>query len=453
MKSKRAEGNKLPQPHGIQLPGIQRDARRLNKLIDSLHVPRDILPSEDEIQAAWESLPRILNQIPPSLRQEDLARMCVAVRSGLFDSAINYIWNCSINELRKRVRNFGLNVVRQIVEPKDFDEEKLIEMRDGELLSLCLRINLITEDGHFFLDQCRAVRNNFSAAHPPIGKIDNDEFTAFANRCAKYALNDEVNPVGLDISKFIGVLKETKFTNEQATTWLERIGKTHEAQRELLFGMLHGIYCDPGSSQATRLNALNICKGFAHRFSPSVHSDLLDRHEEYRIRHDGKRHKASQSYFMELNIFDLLGDAERHKVISSVCDKLLVVHHEFDNFYNEPPFAERLSELSSQGGVPDSSKEKFVNVVAICAVGNRYGISHAAWPHYRRMIENFTPKEVSILLSISSPNSTVGRLVCEHDKCEKQFGLILGLLDISSVPAKAKSTYERLRSRSSTKNM
>ena len=121
------------------------------------------------------------------------------------------------------------------------------------------------------------------------------------------------------------------------------------------------------------------------------------------------------------------------------------VHQGFDNFYNEPPFAERLSELASQGGVPDSSKEKFVYTVATCAVGNQYGISHAAWPHYRRMIENFTPKEVSILLSIPSSHSTVGRLVSGHQKCKRQFRLILGLLDVSSIPAKAKSTYERLR--------
>lgn len=447
MKSKKAKGNKLPKRQDIQLPAIQGHVRRLTKLTDSLSVPRDILPSDEDIQTAWENLPRILNQIPPSLRQEGLARMCVAVGSGLFDSAINYIWNCSINELRRRIRNFGLNIVQKLVEPKEFDEEKLVDMRDGELLSLCLRINLITEDGYFFLDQCRAVRNNFSAAHPSIGKFDNDEFTTFARRCAKYALNSDVNPVGLDISKFIRVLKGAKFSDEQATTWLEKIGKTHEAQRELVFGTLHGIYCDPASSEATRLNALSICKGFVHQFSPNIRSDLVDRHEEYRAKNDEKRHKASQVYFQELGILDLLGEAERHKIISNACDSLMGVHQGFDNFCNEPPFAERLSELSSQGEVPDSSKEKFVYTVATCAVGNRYGISYGAWPHYRRMILNFTPKEVSILLSIPSSHGTVGRLVSEHKKCKMQFKVILDLLDVSSVPAKVKSTYERLRGR------
>lgn len=445
MKSKKAKKSKLPKATGVQLPTIQDAAHRLTELTSSLEVPRDILPSEDEIQDAWSSIPGILDRVPPDLRQEDLVRMCVAVASGLFDSAINYVWNCSVNELRQKVKNFGLNVVRQLVDTKDFDEKKLLEIRDGELLQLCLRINLITEDGHFFLEQCRVVRNNFSAAHPPIGKIDNYEFTVFANRCAKYALNDDINPVGLDISNFIDVLKDARFSDDQTATWLEKIKQTHEAQRELVFSTLHGIYCDPASSESTRLNALSICKAFVDRFSPSTFSDLVDRHQEYRSKDDERRQKASQFYFQELGILELLGEAERHKIISSACDNLMAVHQGLDNFYNEPPFAQRLAELSSQGEVPDSSKEKFVITVATCAVGNPYGISHAAWPYYRQMISNFSRKEVSILLLIPSSHSTVGRLVKQVRRCKDQFKSIVGLLDASSVPAKAKSTYEQWR--------
>lgn len=266
----------------------------------------------------------------------------------------------------------------------------------------------------------------------------------FANRCAKYALSDEINPIGLDISEFIDVLKESKFSDEQAATWSERIDRTHEAQRELVFGTLHGIYCDPDNSQAARINSLAICKDFSDRFSPNTLSDLVDRHQEYRAKNDEKRHKASQLYFQEIGIFDLLGKAERHKVISSACDRLMIVHEGFDNFYNEPPFAERLAALS-QGGVPDSSKRKFVITVVTCAVGNPYGVSHEAWPFYRQMIQNFSRKEVAILLSIPSSQSTVGRLVNRGERCGKQFKLIVSLLDASSVPAKVQSVYKRWR--------
>ena len=64
-------------------------------------------------------------------------RMCVAVSSGLFDSAINYIWNASVIELRDKIRRFGLNVVEQVTGKSGFDETKLNDLKDAELLELC----------------------------------------------------------------------------------------------------------------------------------------------------------------------------------------------------------------------------------------------------------------------------------------------------------------------------
>jgi hypothetical protein len=96
--------------------------------------------------------------------------MCVAVSAGLFDSAINYAWNAAVVELRSKVRRFGLTVIHHVT-GSTFDEAALLDLKDAELLSLCLKLNLISEDGFFFLDQCRDTRNNFSAAHPSMGSL------------------------------------------------------------------------------------------------------------------------------------------------------------------------------------------------------------------------------------------------------------------------------------------
>ena len=158
----------------VNLPAvISNTMPAISALTESLKVPRDLLASDEEIQAAWTNLPRLLRKVPPDLRTEELVRMCVAVASGLFDSAINYVWNASIIELREKVKRFGLNAVQQLINKSDFDEQALLDLKDSELLDLCLKLNLITEDGFFFLGQCRDIRNNFSAAHARVGKIDN----------------------------------------------------------------------------------------------------------------------------------------------------------------------------------------------------------------------------------------------------------------------------------------
>jgi hypothetical protein len=413
----------------------------LDQLTKALGVPRDILASDGEIENAWTSLPGVMKKIPPALRTEGLARMCVAVATGLFDSAVNYVWNCAIIELREKVRRFGLPVVEQITGKSGFDDAALLDLKDSDLLSLCLKLNLVTEDGYFFLDQCRDIRNNFSAAHPTVGKLDDHEFIAFTIRCAKYALGNESNPVGVDIQAFMVALKAGKFSQEQTQQWVTRIKKTHEAQQNLLFGSLHGIYCDPASSEETRLNALKISSASASGFTPKSKSDLILRHHEYLAKGDVNRHKASQQFFEKLGMLGILGEHEVHSLISNACQRLMSVHQGMDNFYNEPPFAERLLQLTLQGAVPETAKHECVTTAITCAVGNPWGTSHAAMPHYKKMIQGFTPAEVEIMLGLPSTNTVVGIRIRNQARCKAQFKELVKLLDPASVPTKVKTVY------------
>lgn len=427
----------------IKLPAVINSTLPvLAALTNALGVPREILASDEEIEAAWVGLPRVLKKIPPQRRTEELGRMCVAVAVGLFDGAINYVWNATVLELRGKVKAFGLTVVRQVTGNTGFDDEALLDLKDADLLDLCLKLNLITEDGFFFLDQCRDIRNNFSAAHPAVGKIDDSEFIAFVNRCAKYGLGDEKNPVGVDIQGFVAALKDGKFSREQEGQWVQRLKDTHEAQRELLFGTLHGMYCDPALSEETRLNALSISRYFADDFTPRIRSDLIDRHQDYLAKGDGKRHGASQQYFEKLGLLAILGDAERHGILSSACKRLFSVHQAFDNFYNEPPFAERLNQIIGQVPVPDTVKQELVETVVTCAVGNPYGVSRAAYPVYARMIKSFTPSEIVIMLQLPESRTVVGTRINTYARCKNSFSQVVSLVDPESVPTKYKRAYK-----------
>jgi hypothetical protein len=412
----------------------------LRDLADALGVPRDLLASEEEIEAAWSGLPRILRKIPPELRTAGIARMCVAVSTGLFDSAINYIWNCSVIELRQKIRNFGLNVVGQILR-KDFDESALLDLKDAELLKLCLELNLITEDGFFFLDQCRDVRNNFSAAHPPVGTIDDTEFIAFLNRCAKYALTSDYELIGVDTQSFLAALKGGRFSTDQTEEWLQRLQGTHEAQRELLVGMLHGLYSDPASDEETRLNSLTLCQKIFEELTPSTKSKLVDQHAEYLAKGDKKRHSASQQFFEKLGALSLLSETERHSLVTNACKKLFSIHQGLDNFYNEPPFAERLLQISTQGAIPDTAKTEYVTTVVTCAVGNPYGTSRAALPDYKKMIQGFSPKEVDIMLKLPTTKTVVGQRIARHKRCKDMFIDLVRLIDPDSVPTSSEKSY------------
>jgi len=413
----------------------------LDALTAALGVHRSVLATDDQIEHAWTNLPRLLGRIPPEHRTETLVRMCVAVATGLFDAAINYAWNAAIVELRNKVRRFDLAVIPQVT-GKAFDESTLIELKDADLLQLCLKLNLISEDGYFLLDQCRDVRNNFSAAHPTMGSLDETEFLAFLNRCAKHALANERNPRGVDIQGMIAAVKGPRFTDAQFEAWAERLSQTFDAQRELLIGTLHGIYCDPASGEEARVNALRICECIAPSFSPRTKSDLVDRHQDYIARGDEARHRASQGFFERLVLLSLLGESELHALVTSAARNLLSVHNGYNNFYNEPPFAERLVSVTSQNRVPESAQYEFAHAVVTCAVGNQWGVSNAAMPDYEKLIRSFSPQEIRLMLLLPEQNTLVRSRVHASQRCRAQFTRLVQLLDASSVPTSARSSYE-----------
>ncbi|MDE2638366.1 MAG: hypothetical protein OXI30_18510 [Chloroflexota bacterium] len=434
------------QESDITLPNVAHSTGSLlQSLTQALGVPRNVLATDDEISHLWSDLPRLLQRIPSDLVDEHLAKMCVAIAVGLFDSAINYVWNAAIVELRGKMRRFGLNVIPQITDDDEFDENKLLDLQDSELLRFCLNLNLISVNAYFMLEQCRDIRNNFSSAHPPKGQLDEYELLSFLNRVSKYALQTEQNLQAVDIQDLIASVELGLFSDDQLKVWCERIEGTYEAQRETVFGMLHGMYCDPDKSEHTRVNALRICLDLhARLFTPKVRSLILDRHQDYRARGASDRHKQSQVFFEELGLVSILSDSERHVIITGACRKLMDVHSSRDNFYNEPPFAERLLELTSRQGVPKTAQSDFVECVVTCSVGNQYGTSRKADEFYVKLVQGFSPREIGLMLELPGKrNLVVADRIRTYARCREEFRVLVDILASSSVPSSHRRLYER----------
>lgn len=428
----------------VTLPDVSPlSSALLTQLTTALGVPRNVVAEDDQIEHAWSQLPRLIRKIPPHLRDERIVKMCIAVASGLFDAAINYVWNAAVVELRDKVRRFGINVVPQVLDDKSFDEDTLLDLKDAELLDLCRKLNLIGDDDFFFLDQCRATRNSFSVAHPAAGAVDENEFLGFLSRCQKHALSSVHNPKGVDTKALLASLKTTKFKKEQRLEWQRRIEETFEAQRELIFVMLHGIYCDPASGEEARLNAIALCEAFSDDLSAKTRSALVDRHQDYKAKGDDGRQKASLQFFESLGQLALLSEAEVHSIFTSASRKLLTVHNSWDNFQNEPPFAERLLRLSRKNRVPETAQATFVEAVVTAATGNPYGVSLAASPSYNDMVKSFSPNEVKLMLDLAKGATVIANRVASNSGCEKRFRALVGLVDAKSVPTASKALHAK----------
>lgn len=426
----------------ITLPAIpSTNAIMIDELLRVLNVPRNVLASDEEIAHAWHGLPRQLRNVPTQYRNQLMARMCVAVQTGLFDSALNYVWNICITALRDRVRHFGLPAVSQVID-KPFDEERMLDLRDAELLELCLNLNLITEDGFFFLNQNRDMRNNFSAAHPTIGVLNDTELLAFLNRTILHALSGESNPRGVDLQGLIRAIQADRFNPEQMAYWENSIRETHEAQRHTIFSTVHGIYCDPTVKEYARLNAADLSRLLTGFLTPKIESALIDRHSEYNAKGDTARHLASRNFFTELGKLGLLTESERHSIVTGHAKRLLAVHQDLNNFYNEPPFAEQLCTVVLQAEVPTTAKHAYVTTAVACYIGNGYGVCRAGLRFYEQMIKAFSSREIVCMLEAArDKKSLIGNRISNSRVCFVNFAKAVLLLDFKSIPTSFQADY------------
>lgn len=429
-----------------KLPAIfERSEDIITGLTQLVGVPREMLPAKDQIDNVLKQLPSLLADIRQDLRDEKIAKMCIAVGVGLFDSAVNYVWNQTVIEIRKRIITFGLDVVKQL-KNKDYTEQDIDGLQDSQLLDLAHELNLINDEGYYFLNQCRDIRNNFSAAHPSIGEMDNYELVGYINRCIKYSLSTEEMTVGVDLKTLIATLGLSSYSDEQLEHWSQKIKQTHPAQKDAIITMLHGFYCDPSKQNNDRVNALNLSIKCKSDFNSKVISGIINQYEEYVGKNDEKKKKASEDFMIRVGLIDSLHNATRHSIISRLCSQMMTIHQGMNNFYNEPPFAEYLLLVSSQAEIPDTVKAEFVETVVSCAVGNEYGVSNAAVPFYDKIIQNFTPSEMEIMLKIPDGKSYTSYKVKKYPRCIYQYRHKVQLLNQTILPASLQPLYQsRLR--------
>ena len=226
--------------------------------------------------------------------------------------------------------------------------------------------------------------------------------------------------------------------------WKQRLIETFPAQRQLLVPTLMGLYCDSESSEITRLNALKICMSISDLFDDKIKSSMIEQYNKYFIKGADDKCIAARSLFEKLKMLNLLSTSEQHSLIKNACNNLLKAHLGFNNFYNEPPFAQRLLEITSSLKTPETIQYEYVYTVLMAFIGNPYGVSNAAIEYYEEMIKNFSPKEISILINLTSSKSLFTERLKNYPSCKMRYILALELLDRDSMNTYQLGIYDSL---------
>ena len=92
-----------------------------------------------------------------------LSKFLAATASGLFDAALNYLWDETIQEIRKRVIQYDVgyffdNATHEEKRKRLHGPEDIVKLDDSELIQGARNIGLISELGFKHLDYITGVR-------------------------------------------------------------------------------------------------------------------------------------------------------------------------------------------------------------------------------------------------------------------------------------------------------
>lgn len=389
---------------------LERFESSMQELINGIGLPSDgLFVPVTERKKLVSNLRSVIAELPSSARNRSyyISKMVAAATVGLFDAAINYMWDELIGELRTRVANFDLNYFFDIAAGDNSSlrkqlktEDDLSNIDDARLLRASRKIGLLTDVGFARLDHIRFMRNHASAAHPNQNSLSGFELIEFLETCIREVINQPIDNVAVDTGKLLANIKKNTLDvayADKESTFFEQLSPDRAST---LADGLFGLYTAP---DRTTLVADNV-RLLWPRLWPYI--DDSDRYK-YGMRH------AHASANADTEIADaareLLEIAEdgnayltsevRALEMLDAIENLRTVHHAINNFYNEPVPAKRLQSLvGPDGDVPDNVRENYVRTVLECYLGNGHGISVAAEPLYREMVQKFSSRDARIAL-------------------------------------------------------
>lgn len=162
--------------------------------IGGLQLPTDgVLVDFEQRRRVFANFADAISDLQPNDRAGAmyLSKLLAAVGAGLFDAALNYLWDETIAELRRRIAGYDLayffDIAVQSPERRKHLQtaNDLSKVEDQELIRAAREIGLVSDVGFQQLDLIRYMRNYASAAHPNQNVIGAFQLIGWIETCIK----------------------------------------------------------------------------------------------------------------------------------------------------------------------------------------------------------------------------------------------------------------------------
>lgn len=231
-------------------------------VVESYGLPsQNIFVGVPERATVFKNVDGVLSNLPEEQKGSSvyLSKFLAATASGLFDAALNYLWDETIQEIRKRVIQYDVeyffdNATHEEKRKKLHGPEDIVKLDDSELIQGARNIGLISELGFKHLDYIRYMRNWASAAHPNQNQLTGLQLISWLETCIKEVISLPLSNIVIEIKQLLGNIKENQLAENDAKQIAPFFINLTQQQTSNLASGFSGIYTDPNTTPQTRQN-------------------------------------------------------------------------------------------------------------------------------------------------------------------------------------------------------
>lgn len=413
MSSNEESTDLIPKPsYAVE---IQNFETALLQFIESKGLPtQSVLVAVKERGIVFSNIDNVIEKIDEQgkARSIYISKFLAATASGLFDAALNYLWDETINELRRRVAQYDLSYFFDIAvgnpdrRKKLGTEEDLVKIEDSELIQAANKIGLISDLGFKHLDFIKYMRNWASAAHPNQNQITGLQLISWLETCIVEVISLPLTQVLIKIKHLLANIKENKITDLEARQISSFFVDLTQEQVNNLAAGFWGIYTQPDTTSQTRQNIHLLAPPLWSRVDEAMRSQFGVKYAGFVANNDQQRQTLARQFLELVEGISYIPDGIRAAEIETAIQDLLTAHRGLNNFYSEPAFARQLQRIVGEiGNIPPQINESYVTGLVEVFLTNGYGVAWNAEPVYTNLLDKLDPNQALIaILSFNNVN-------------------------------------------------
>jgi hypothetical protein len=425
----------------------------LLKFIGDHGLPADgVLVSVPERLNVFRNLETVLTRLSGEHRERSVyvSKFIAASAAGLFDAALNYLWDETISELRRRVAMYDLPYFYDVAVTNPDRRKKvntaddLSKIDDNELIRGANEIGLLSDLAYKHLDYIRYMRNWASAAHPNQNQITGLQLTSWLETCLREVITLPLSAVTVEIGRLLANIKTNQIGAGEAGQIAVFFTTLPRDRVDSLAAGFYGIYCQQDTATQTRDNIRLLAPRLWPRVSESMRKQFGVKYAQYIANNDQDQARSAREFLDVVAAAFYIPDGLRAAELEIAIQNLLAAHRGMNNFYNEPPFAKQLRTLMGDAGViPSQVEERYVMALVEVFLTNSHGVAVFAEPIYLDLLSKLTPQLALTAIRAFTEKRIASRL--QFPLCQSKYRELIGLLEAKIAAPAAKELVEDIK--------